>query len=55
MYAILWKFKTDSRLRQGREDLIQGHIFIGLPKHNAISMARKRFEFPICIVQAHIF
>lgn len=31
MYAVLGKFKTDSRLRQGRKDLIQGHIFIGLP------------------------
>ena len=31
MYAVLGKFKTDSRLRQGRRDLIQGHIFIGLP------------------------
>jgi superfamily I DNA and RNA helicase len=31
MYAVLGKFRTDSRLRQGRKDLIQGHIFIGLP------------------------
>jgi superfamily I DNA and RNA helicase len=31
MFAILGKFKKDSRLRRGRNDLISGHTFIALP------------------------
>jgi len=31
MFSVLGKFKNESRLRKGRHDLIQGHVFIGLP------------------------
>jgi superfamily I DNA and RNA helicase len=31
MFSVLNKFKNESRLRKGRHDLIQGHVFIGLP------------------------
>ncbi|NSW84422.1 MAG: NERD domain-containing protein [Syntrophothermus sp.] len=31
MWAILGKFRNESCLRKGRQDIIQGHVFIGLP------------------------
>jgi superfamily I DNA and RNA helicase len=31
MWAVLGKFRQESALRRGREDLITGHVFIGLP------------------------
>lgn len=31
MFMILNRFRNESRLRRGRHDLIQGHVFIGLP------------------------
>lgn len=31
LWAVLGKFKNESELRRGRHDLIQGHVFIGLP------------------------
>jgi superfamily I DNA and RNA helicase len=31
MFSVLSKFKNESGLRRGRSDLIQGHVFIGLP------------------------
>jgi len=31
MWAVLGKFKNEPALRKGRRDLIQGHVFIGLP------------------------
>jgi len=31
MWAVLGKFRQESALRKGRQDLIQGHVFIGLP------------------------
>lgn len=31
MWAVLGKFRNESRLRRGRHDLIQGHVFIALP------------------------
>lgn len=31
MFSVLGKFKNESCLRRGRNDLIQGHVFIGLP------------------------
>ena len=31
MFAVLSKFKSESGLRKGRHDLIQGHVFIALP------------------------
>lgn len=31
MFPVLGKFKNESRLRRSRSDLIQGHVFIGLP------------------------
>lgn len=31
MWAVLGKFRNESLLRKGRHDVIQGHVFIGLP------------------------
>lgn len=31
MFAVLSKFRSESKLRKSRYDLIQGHVFIGLP------------------------
>lgn len=31
MWAVFSKFKNESGLRKGRQDIIQGHVFIGLP------------------------
>lgn len=46
LYAVLGKFKTDSRLRRGRDDLIQGHIFIGLPNITRSQWRERGLSFP---------
>jgi len=44
MFMVLNKFRNESCLRSGRRDLIQGHVFIGLPFITKVNWKQKGLD-----------
>ncbi|NEQ75928.1 MAG: hypothetical protein F6K23_24575 [Okeania sp. SIO2C9] len=56
MFSILGKFKNERKLRKGKYDVIQGHVFIGLPLISESEWKRKGLDLspaaPLTIIFA---
>jgi superfamily I DNA and RNA helicase len=46
IWIVTGKFKSESDLRVGRKDLIQGHVFLGLPFVTRDEWRKKDFQVP---------
>jgi len=47
LWAVLGKFRSESVLRKKRSDVIQGHIFVGLPFITRAQLKEKRLDLPV--------